>query len=122
MLMPNLFRHYLGYYLGIIEDTRLSTLPVGTIHTITVFLFLLQRMSLMLTEEIPRRRPAPRRVCITGAVYPSTCYLISELLQLKELHTTGGITIYLHQKNMNKYEGVPSRFLRFSQKLRLWTI
>lgn len=49
------------------------------------------------------QRVAPRGVCLTGAVYPSSCYLVSELLQLKQLHTEGGVSIYLHHSDPNKY-------------------
>lgn len=56
-------------------------------------------------EEISVHEVWPRRVCITGAVYPSTGYLIAELLLLKQLHTSGGITISLHQNDVNKYAG-----------------
>lgn len=51
------------------------------------------------------QRVAPREVCLTGVVYPSSIYLVSELLQLKQLHTEGGVSIYLHHCNPNKYEG-----------------
>jgi len=59
----------------------------------------------MLTEQVPVQRATPRKVCITGAVYPSTSFLVSELLQLDQLHTKGGITICLHHKDTNKYGG-----------------
>lgn len=62
-------------------------------------------MKFMLTNEMPVNRILPRRVCITGAVYPSTSYLVTELLQLKNLHTKGGLTICLHNKDANKYGG-----------------
>ncbi|XP_026804364.1 putative malate dehydrogenase 1B [Rhopalosiphum maidis] len=64
-----------------------------------------KRLPFMLTEQKPVCRPVARKVCITGAVYPSTCYLVSELLQLKQLQAEsgGGVSISLHHKNSNNY-------------------
>ncbi|XP_050058720.1 putative malate dehydrogenase 1B isoform X2 [Aphis gossypii] len=64
-----------------------------------------ERMRFMLTEQKPVHRALARRVCITGAAYPSTCYLVSELLQLKQLQAEGGggINISLHHKDSNNY-------------------
>ncbi|VVC24896.1 Lactate dehydrogenase/glycoside hydrolase, family 4, C-terminal [Cinara cedri] len=90
------FFEYLTEYYNV--DTRLS-------KQIKKYIALdnQQRLPLMMTEQIPVQRSEPRKVCITGADYPSTCYLIMELLQLKPLHTEGGITIRLHHKDVNKY-------------------
>lgn len=65
----------------------------------------------MLIEQIPVFRAPATRVCITGAVYPSTCYLVSELLQLKRLQAKGGggVTVCLHHKDSNKYGGTSLR-------------
>jgi len=64
-------------------------------------------MRFMLTEQKPVYRALARRVCITGAAYPSTCYLVSELLQLKQLQAEsgGGINVSLHHKDSNNYGG-----------------
>ncbi|XP_025207030.1 putative malate dehydrogenase 1B [Melanaphis sacchari] len=64
-----------------------------------------ERLPFMLTEQKPVCRAVARRVCITGAAYPSTCYLVSELLQMKQLQAKGGggITICLHHKDSNNY-------------------
>ncbi|XP_050421144.1 putative malate dehydrogenase 1B [Adelges cooleyi] len=64
----------------------------------------LERLPLMLSEQKPEKRSLPKKVCITGATYPSTSYLVSELLQLKSVQTKRGTIIRLHHKDVKKYE------------------
>ncbi|KAL4098011.1 hypothetical protein QTP88_022686 [Uroleucon formosanum] len=91
------FEHLIEYYN---VDTRLEKRIKKKIALDNV-----ERLPFMLIEQIPVFRAPATRVCITGAVYPSTCYLVSELLQLKRLQAKGGggVTVCLHHKDSNKY-------------------
>ncbi|XP_022167662.1 putative malate dehydrogenase 1B [Myzus persicae] len=64
-----------------------------------------ERMRFMLTKQDPVSRAPAKKVCISGATYPSTCYLVSELLQLKRLQAEGSgrVKVCLHHSDSNKY-------------------
>ncbi|XP_050546123.1 uncharacterized protein LOC126908253 [Daktulosphaira vitifoliae] len=73
-----------------------------------------ERITFKSAQQNQEKLYQPTRVCITGATYPSTSFLTSELLQLKSIQTKGGIVVHLHNKDIKKY----SDLMKIKMELR----